>query len=90
MITVLSSAGVSIDHVLIFICLGCATSIPTFPIPLRPGETEPTLPLNHILHELYDQGGYDLIIDYRQPPQPPLSEADAAWARQLVAESVRT
>jgi hypothetical protein len=63
--------------------------IPAFPIPLRPGETEPTLPLNHILHELYDQGGYDLIIDYRQPPQPPLSEGDTAWARQLVTESVR-
>src|SRR5438309_144192 len=64
--------------------------IPAFPIPLRPGETAPTLLLNHILHELYDQGGYDLIIDYRQPPQPPLSAGDAAWARQLVAQSVRT
>jgi len=69
---------------------GVRDLIPTFPIPLRPGETEPTLPLNDILHELYDQGGYDLIIDYRQPPQPPLPEADAAWARQLVTESVRT
>jgi Protein of unknown function (DUF4058) len=68
---------------------GVRDLIPPCPIPLR-GETEPTLPLNHILHELYDQGGYDLIIDYRQPPQPPLSEGDAAWARQLVAQSVRT
>src|SRR5215471_13348790 len=69
---------------------GVRDLIPAFPIPLRPGETEPTLPLNHTLHELYDQGGYDLIIDYRQPPQPPLSEGDTAWARQLVTESVRT
>ena len=69
---------------------GVRDLIPAFSIPLRPGETEPTLPLNHILHELYDQGGYDLIIDYRQPPPPPLSEADTAWARQLVAQSVRT
>jgi Protein of unknown function (DUF4058) len=69
---------------------GVRDLIPAFPIPLRPDETAPTLPLNHILHELYDQGGYDLIIDYRQPPQPPLSEGDAAWARQLVTESVRT
>jgi hypothetical protein len=66
---------------------GVRDLIPAFPIPLCPGETEPTLPLNGILHELYDQGGYDLIIDYRQPPQPSLSEADAEWARQLVAQS---
>jgi len=59
---------------------GVCDLLPAFPIPLRPGETEPILPLNHILHELYDQGGYDLIIDYRQPSQPPLSEGDAAWA----------
>jgi Protein of unknown function (DUF4058) len=69
---------------------GVRDVIPTFPIPLRSGEAEPALPLNNILHELYDQGGYDLIIDYRQPPQQPLSEADAAWAMQLVAQAVRT
>ena len=63
---------------------GMRDGIPTFPVPLRPGETEPVLPLNDILHELYDQGGYDLIIDYQQPPQPPLSAADAAWVRQRV------
>src|SRR5215468_1478511 len=61
---------------------GVRDLIPAFPIPLRPGETAPALPLNHILHELYDQGGYDLIIDYQQAPQPPLSEGDTAWARQ--------
>jgi len=68
---------------------GVRDSIPTFPVPLRSGEAEPSLPLNDLLHELYDLGGYDLIIDYRQPPQPALSEADAAWARQLVSQSVR-
>lgn len=44
--------------------------IPSFLIPLRPGEKEPVLPLNHILHDLYDQGGYDLAIDYSQPNRP--------------------
>src|SRR5262245_14311232 len=28
--------------------------IPAIPIPLRPGETEPVLALNHIVHDLYD------------------------------------
>jgi hypothetical protein len=46
---------------------GVRDLMPAFPIPLRPGETEPILSLNPILHELYDQDGYDLIIDYRQP-----------------------
>jgi hypothetical protein len=48
--------------------------IPDIPIPLRPGEVEPVLPLNQLLHTLYDRAGYDLGIDYRQPPAPPLAE----------------
>lgn len=31
-------------------------SVPSFLIPLRPGEQEPVLPLNRILHDLYDLG----------------------------------
>lgn len=59
--------------------------IPNLPIPLRKGEAEPVVPLNQILHDLYDQGGYDLIIDYQRPPESPLSEADAAWAAGVLA-----
>lgn len=58
--------------------------IPTFPIPLRPGEDEPALPLNELLHRVYDEGGYDLVIDYRRPAEPALAEADAAWARAIL------
>lgn len=64
---------------------GVRDPIPDFPIPLRSGEAEPTLPLNQILHDLYDEGGYDLAIDYQQPPQPPFSEEVAAWAAQILA-----
>lgn len=64
---------------------GIRETIPTFPIPLRRGEDEPLLPMNQILHELYDLGGYDLAIDYHQAPEPPLAEEDERWAaRQLV------
>lgn len=62
---------------------GVRQPIPSFYIPLRPGEDEPVLPLNQILHELYDSGGYDLAIDYSQPPEPPLSDEDAAWVAQV-------
>ena len=58
--------------------------IPNFPVPLRPGEDEPLLPLNQLLHELYDKSSYDLMIDYRQPSIPPLSEANAAWAQSIL------
>ena len=54
--------------------------IPDIPIPLQPGEAEPILSLNRLLHALYDQGSYDLMIDYRQLPVPPLSEQDQVWA----------
>jgi hypothetical protein len=58
--------------------------IPAFPIPLRRGEVEPVLPLKPILHELYDQGGYDPAIDYQSQAEPPLEEGDAAWAMAVV------
>ncbi len=61
-------------------------TIPDIPIPLRPGEEEPVVPLNKILHDLYDQGGYDLIVNYQQPAEPPLSEMDAGWVTEIVSQ----
>lgn len=66
---------------------GLRNHIPDIPTPLRPGEAEPTLPLNQILHDLYDRAGYEQIIDYRQQTIPPLSADDAAWAAQLPREA---
>jgi len=63
---------------------GVRDQIPDFPIPIRDGEPEPVLPLNKMVHELYDLGGYDLVIDYQQPPVPPLSKENAQWAAQLL------
>lgn len=51
-------------------------SIPAIPIPLERGDEEPQLDLNMLLHRLYDQAVYNLRIDYRQPPVPPLTEVD--------------
>lgn len=60
--------------------------IPDIPIPLRPGENEPILPLNQILHALYESAGYDLFVNYNQPAIPPLLEEDAIWATQLITQ----
>ncbi|HEY9648093.1 MAG TPA: DUF4058 family protein [Chroococcidiopsis sp.] len=57
--------------------------IPSVPIPLLPGEEEPLLNLQTLLDYVYERGRYQLAIAYTQPPQPPLSEADAEWAKTL-------
>ena len=59
--------------------------IPAIPIPLQPGEAEPVLPLNQLLHDLYDKGSYELMIDYHHPPVPPLAAPEAAWVTELLS-----
>jgi hypothetical protein len=58
-------------------------SLPTIPIPFRTGEPEPLIPLKPLLDTVYDTGGYHYQL-YDAPPDPPLSPADADWARQFV------
>lgn len=65
----------------------CRSPIPPFPIPLLPGDTEPTLDLNAVLHALIERARYDLVIDYRQPPQPPLRPEDEPWAAAIIARA---
>ncbi len=57
--------------------------LPVFPVPLKPGEPEPTLDLNAAIRSVYDLGGFGFRIDYRAAPEPPLSEEDALWAKEL-------
>ena len=58
--------------------------IPSFRLPLQPGDDEPLVDLNHLLHLLYDRAGYDLRINYQDPADPPLAEEDALWADGLL------
>ncbi|MDM8519304.1 DUF4058 family protein [Anaerolineales bacterium HSG6] len=56
--------------------------IPDFPIPLQEGEAEIAVPLNQILHDLYEVIGYGYRIDYQQnPPTPKLSDEMLAWVQ---------
>ena len=63
---------------------GLRQPIPTFPLPLLPGDAEPPVELGTILHALYDRARFDLRLDYRRPPVPPLGELDASWSRDLL------
>ena len=66
---------------------GVRDPIPDFPLPLQAGEEEPPVALNALLHALYDRAGYDLRIDYRGEPEPPLDAEDASWAAALLREA---
>lgn len=59
--------------------------IPAFALPLLPGDEEPTVELNRLLHALYDRAGFDLRVDYARPPDPPLNAEDAAWSDELLS-----
>ena len=62
--------------------------IPAIPIPLLPGDEEPSLDLGAVLHALYDRARFDLRLNYRKPPVPSLNEGDTTWA-QSILESMR-
>lgn len=56
--------------------------LPVLPIPLR--EPDPDAPLNlpEIFATVYEQGGYEMLIDYNQPPpSPKFSESEADWLK---------
>jgi hypothetical protein len=58
--------------------------IPHFPLPLREGDTEPSLNIQTLINELYDEGNYDLVIDYSQQPLPPISKMTLAWVDEVL------
>lgn len=58
--------------------------IPTFPLPLKASSENVLVDLATLLQNIYDQGSFDLAIDYSQPPTPPLSSENTIWVDQLL------
>jgi hypothetical protein len=60
--------------------------IPVFPLPLKPDDQPVLVDLQPLLHEVYDQGNFDLRIDYQQPvPEPALADSDQDWIQPILA-----
>jgi hypothetical protein len=55
-------------------------------VPLLAGDIDVALDLQAAFTAAYDLPGYDLIVDYSQPPDVPLTPQDAAWAAEHLRE----
>jgi Protein of unknown function (DUF4058) len=58
--------------------------LPVVPVPLLPGDKDEVLDLQQTFATTYDLVGYDLALDYTQPPEILLPPEDAAWAETLL------
>ena len=56
--------------------------LPTVPLPLLPGDPDVMLDLQQAFTNVYESIGYDLAVDYAQPPEVPLSAESAAWVAE--------
>lgn len=61
--------------------------LPPVPVPLLAGDVDVVLDLQAAFTAAYDLPGYDLIVDYTQPPDVPLASQDAAWAAHHLRET---
>jgi hypothetical protein len=60
--------------------------IPTFRLPLLPGDEEPEVDLGRLLQTIYERAAYDLRVRYEEEPVPPLEPPFAEWAAALLRE----
>ena len=61
--------------------------LPVISIPLRGKDPEVPLDLGAVFKSVYDRAAYDVSVDSRKEPQPPLEGDDAKWARELLRGS---
>ena len=62
--------------------------LPAIRIPLRATDADVVLDLQPLIDRCYRTGGY-WQTDYSLPPEPPLNDADAAWAKELLQQAKR-
>ena len=60
--------------------------LPILSIPLLKPDPDVPLDLQATIAAVYERGGYEDLIDYREPPPPALSEQEAAWLDALLQQ----
>jgi hypothetical protein len=58
--------------------------LPAIGIPLDPGVPPVTIDLQPMLDTAYDRARYTELFDYRNPPDPPLTPEQHAWAEGIL------
>ena len=58
--------------------------LPAVPVPLLGGDPDVSLDLQAALRNIYDLLGYDLAIDYSQPPEIPLQHDEEQWVESVL------
>ncbi len=61
--------------------------MPLFALPLQSGDNEPIVDLHQVLEQVYEEANLDLVIDYSQPPVPPVTDSDFQWIQALHSEN---
>ncbi len=61
--------------------------LPTIPIPLAMGEAEVSLDLEEVFTKTYDRSGYDYVLDYCRPAEPPLEGRAGEWVKTLLPKA---
>ncbi|HUY36055.1 MAG TPA: DUF4058 family protein [Pirellulales bacterium] len=62
--------------------IGLDHPLPTVPVPLLAGDADVALDLQSCLRNIYDLGGFDLVLDYSKAAAVPLRGNQAAWAAE--------
>ena len=65
--------------------IGVRDTLPEIPVPLNEDDPECLLDLRACLDRGYEDGRWVRKLEYTRPPDPLLSEPDATWARELLA-----
>lgn len=74
--------GSSVEHYAAGIKL--ADRLPAFAIPLDPDVPPVTIDLQPLLDRCYESGKYAAFVNYREPPDPPLTPEQQAWAEGIL------
>lgn len=60
--------------------------LPVVAVPLRDDDPDAALDLQEVLNVAYDRARYDVEVNYRSDPVPPLTGPAAEWAKSLLKE----